>query len=163
MRKIISIIIAIVVMSISCLAYANSSSEKLIIGYTEFEPYNYTQNGKLTGFDTELAEYVCSKLGLKPEFVEINWDAKEIELNSGNVDCIWNALTSTEERRQAMSLTDIYLTCMANFEDEQSIEGYSVAFKKGSPLVDKVNIALTGAKAKVPAFKAGKSLKDIVK
>ena len=48
---------------------------KLVIGYTVYEPMNYTDaDGNFTGFDTELATAVCEKLGVEPEFVEINWD-----------------------------------------------------------------------------------------
>ena len=50
---------------------------KLVIGYTVYEPMNYTDaDGNFTGFDTELATAVCEKLGVEPEFVEINWDTK---------------------------------------------------------------------------------------
>jgi len=59
------------------------SKGKLIIGYTNYAPMNYTdENGVFTGFDTELAILTCEKLGVEPEFVEINWDTKEVELNA---------------------------------------------------------------------------------
>ena len=46
---------------------------KMVIGYTVYEPMNYTDaDGNFTGFDTELATAVCEKLGVEPEFVEIN-------------------------------------------------------------------------------------------
>ncbi|MDR2088980.1 MAG: transporter substrate-binding domain-containing protein [Clostridiales Family XIII bacterium] len=82
----------------------------LIIGITEYEPMNYyDESGKLVGFDTEFAEAVCAKLGLTPEFEIINWDTKEIELNAKSIDCIWNGLTVTEERRANMAFSDAYL------------------------------------------------------
>ena len=50
----------------------------MVIGYTVYEPMNYTdENGVFTGFDTELATAVCQKLGVEPEFVEINWDNQD--------------------------------------------------------------------------------------
>ena len=56
---------------------------KLVIGYTVYEPMNYTDaDGNFTGFDTELATAVCEKLGVEPEFVEINWDTKVVELDA---------------------------------------------------------------------------------
>ena len=62
---------------------------KLVVGMTIYEPMNYYDDaGKLTGFDTEFAEAVCAKLGLEPEFIEINWDTKEIELAGKTIDCI---------------------------------------------------------------------------
>ena len=58
---------------------------KLVIGYTVYEPMNYTDaDGNFTGFDTELATAVCEKLGVEPEFVEINWDTKVVELDAKN-------------------------------------------------------------------------------
>ncbi len=83
---------------------------KMTIGITLFAPMNYyDDNNELIGFDTELAKAVCEKLELEPEFVEINWDAKEIELNSKNIDCIWNGMCITEERKQTMSISNPYL------------------------------------------------------
>jgi len=85
----------------------------LVIGITVYEPMNYyDENNNLVGFDTEYAEEVCQKLGLLAEFVEINWDTKEIELQSKNIDCIWNGLTVTEERRENMDFTDSYIKNM---------------------------------------------------
>jgi polar amino acid transport system substrate-binding protein len=83
---------------------------KLVIGITPYEPMNYKdENGKLTGFDTEFAEAVCAKLGVTPEFVFINWDTKEIELASKKIDCIWNGLTVTEERKANMDFSKSYI------------------------------------------------------
>ena len=83
---------------------------KLVVGITIYEPMNYYDDaGKLTGFDTEFAEAVCAKLGLEPEFVEINWDTKEIELNAKSIDCIWNGMTITEDRAANMSISLPYV------------------------------------------------------
>ena len=83
---------------------------KMIIGYTVYEPMNYTDaNGTFTGFDTEYAQAICAKLGLEPEFVEINWDTKEIELAGKTIDCIWNGMTITEERAANMSISLPYV------------------------------------------------------
>ena len=91
------------------LAYIQGKG-KMVIGYTVYEPMNYTDaDGKFTGFDTELAKAVCQQLGVEPEFVEINWDTKEVELSSKSIDCIWNGLTITDERKEAMDFTDPYL------------------------------------------------------
>ena len=64
----------------------STDNGKLVIGYTIYEPMNYMENGKLTGFDTEFAEAVCKKLNMTPEFVEINWDTKFVTLNANNID-----------------------------------------------------------------------------
>lgn len=93
----------------SDLAYLTEKG-KMTIGYTVYEPMNYTDDaGVFTGFDTELAELVCAKLGVEPDFVEINWDTKETELAAKSIDCIWNGLTITEDRAANMALTKAYV------------------------------------------------------
>ena len=82
---------------------------KLVIGYTVYEPMNYTDaDGNFTGFDTELATAVCEKLGVEPEFVEINWDTKVVELDAKSIDCIWNGLTLTDEIKENTATTKPY-------------------------------------------------------
>jgi len=88
--------------------YVKKNGE-LIIGYTDYAPMNYFEGGVFTGFDTELAQAVCAKLQLKPNFVEINWDTKEVELNAKTIDCIWNGLTITDGRKETMSITNPYV------------------------------------------------------
>ena len=93
----------------SDLAYIQSNG-KMVIGYTVYEPMNYTDaDGNFTGFDTELATAVCEKLGVEPEFVEINWDTKETELAAKSTDCIWNGLTLTDDREENMACTKPYV------------------------------------------------------
>ena len=82
---------------------------KLVIGYTVYEPMNYTDaGGNFTGFDTELATAVCEKLGVEPEFVEINWDTKVVELDAKSIDCIWNGMTLTDDIMQNTATTKAY-------------------------------------------------------
>ena len=114
---------------------------KLTIGITMFAPINYyDENGTLVGFDTELAQATCEKLGLEAEFVEINWDSKEIELSSKNIDCIWNGMCITPERLENMSISDPYLkntqamVMKAEREDEimADVSGLTVVCEQGS-------------------------------
>ncbi len=90
--------------------YINKNG-KMVIGITIYEPMNFydPDNGALTGFDTEFASDVCARLGLEKEFQIIDWDMKETELKSKNIDCIWNGLTVTEERRANMDFSTTYL------------------------------------------------------
>ena len=82
---------------------------KMVIGYTVYEPMNYTDaDGNFTGFDTELATAVCEKLGVEPEFVEINWDTKVVELDAKSIDCIWNGMTLTDEIMANTATTKAY-------------------------------------------------------
>ena len=83
---------------------------KMIIGYTDYAPMNYTDdNGEFVGFDTELAKAVCAKLGVEPEFVEIDWDNKFLALKSKSIDCIWNGMTITDEVKLNSDVTKAYV------------------------------------------------------
>ena len=97
MKKILCLAIALVmcVCAFTSCSFFNKEEEKLIVGYTDYAPMNYTdENGKLVGFDTELAEAVAKELGMEVEFKLINWSSKYMELESGNINCIWNGFTS---------------------------------------------------------------------
>ena len=113
---------------------------QMLVGITMFAPMNYEEDNELVGFDTELTKAVCEKLGVEPEFVEINWDSKEIELNSKNIDCIWNGMCITEERKENMSISDPYLlntqaiVMQADREEEimADVAGLTVVAEQGS-------------------------------
>lgn len=92
----------------SDLAYIQEKG-KMTIGYTVYAPMNYTdENGEFVGFDTELATAVCEQLGVDPEFVEINWDTKIVELDAKSIDCIWNGMTLTEDIMANTACTEAY-------------------------------------------------------
>ena len=81
-----------------------------VVGITDFAPMDYKDDsGNWTGFDAELATQVFDQMGLKVEFLEIDWDNKILELNSGNIDCVWNGMTLTDEVLNSMSCTDPYV------------------------------------------------------
>lgn len=83
---------------------------ELIIGITYFAPMNYkNDDGELVGFETEFAKAVCEELGVTAKFQEISWAAKETELAAKNIDCIWNGMTITDERLEAMSISIPYM------------------------------------------------------
>ena len=92
----------------SDLAYIQEKG-KMTIGYTVYAPMNYTdENGEFVGFDTELATAVCEQLGVEPEFVEINWDTKIVELDAKSIDCIWNGMTLTDDILANTACTEAY-------------------------------------------------------
>ncbi|MDO4608228.1 MAG: transporter substrate-binding domain-containing protein [Clostridia bacterium] len=83
---------------------------ELVVGITYFAPMNYmNDDGELIGFETEFAKAVAEELGIKVKFQEISWKAKETELAAKNIDCIWNGLTITDERTEAMSISIPYM------------------------------------------------------
>ena len=82
----------------------------LVVGYTIYAPMNYyDDNGEFVGHDTELAELVCEKLGYEVKFVEIQWDYKVMELESNNIDLIWNGMTITDELKESILISDPYM------------------------------------------------------
>ncbi|MBR4304689.1 MAG: transporter substrate-binding domain-containing protein [Clostridia bacterium] len=93
MKKIIALAL---VLAAAIALFAGCGEEKtVVVGYTDYAPMNYLdENGKLIGFDTELAEAVFEGLGYKVIFKEIEWSAKYTDLNSGNIDCVWNGFTA---------------------------------------------------------------------
>ena len=83
---------------------------KMIIGYTEFAPMNYKNDaGEFVGFETDFAKAVCEELGVEAKFQPISWEAKETELAAKAIDCIWNGMTITPERLEAMSISTPYM------------------------------------------------------
>lgn len=81
----------------------------LIVGITEFEPMDYKdKDGNWIGFDADMARKVAEKLGVKAEFVVIDWDSKIMELDSKKIDVVWNGMTLTDEVTEAMECTYAY-------------------------------------------------------
>lgn len=75
----------------------------------DFPPYSYIgDDGETTGFDVELAQAVCELNGWEYEGVPINWDAKEAELESGSIDCIWSGFTKSPDRESKFAWSEPY-------------------------------------------------------
>lgn len=82
---------------------------KLVIGITDFEPMDYKADGdEWIGFDADMAKAFAESLGVEAEFVEIDWDNKIMELESNNIDVVWNGMTLTDEVTNAMECTNAY-------------------------------------------------------
>ena len=114
---------------------------KMTIGYTVYEPMNYTDaDGNFTGFDTELATAVCEKLGVEPEFVEINWDTKIVELDAKSIDCIWNGMTLMDDIQANTACTKAYaknaqvvvMKADADYSSTADLVGKTVVAEAGS-------------------------------
>ncbi len=84
----------------------------LILGLDNaFPPMGFvdTKTGKLVGFDIDLATEACKRLGITLKTQPINWDNKTAELNNGNIDCLWNGFSKTEERDKEFNLSIPYM------------------------------------------------------
>lgn len=75
-----------------------------------FPPLGFRDdNNEIVGYDIDLAKEVAKRLGVKFKAQPIDWDAKEMELETGKIDCIWNGFTITEDRKNALSMSFAYL------------------------------------------------------
>ena len=85
-------------------------SKEFIVGFDQdFPPMGFIgDDGEYTGFDLDLAKEVADRLGLKFVAQPIAWDAKDMELESGSIDCIWNGFT-IEGREDAYTWSDPYM------------------------------------------------------
>lgn len=125
MKKKILAITAAVIMALSCFALAgcgggdDASAENdlayvqdkgtLVVGITDFAPMDYKDdNGEWIGFDADLARAYAESIGVDIEFIEINWDSKEMELENKNIDCVWNGMTLTDGVMEAMETSNAY-------------------------------------------------------
>ena len=102
MKNIVKGIIAVVAILIIVLGicFINKDEEKnrentLVVGLDDsFPPMGFRdENNEIVGFDIDLAKAVAEELGMEVKFQPISWASKEQELNSGNIDCIWNGFT----------------------------------------------------------------------
>lgn len=83
---------------------------ELVLGLDDsFPPMGYNDNGEIVGFDIDVAREVCAILGVELKLQPIDWNSKEMELNTGNIDCIWNGMSVSPDREEAMSLSIPYL------------------------------------------------------
>lgn len=115
---------------------------KFVLGLDDsFPPMGYrNDDNKIVGFDIDCAEAVCEKLGVKLELQPISWDAKQMELDSGNIDCIWNGLSIDEERKQAMNLSEPYMknrmvlvvTNDSGYKSQADLSGKKIGVQSGS-------------------------------
>lgn len=105
---------------------------KFVVGLdATFAPMGFTdEKGDIVGFDIDLAKAVAEKLGVQVEFKPIDWDAKEMELSSKNIDVIWNGFSITPERAEKVLFTDPYLST-----------GQVIVVKKDSPIKTKADLA----------------------
>jgi len=85
---------------------------KLVLGLDDaFPPMGYvdTKTGELVGFDIDVAKEACKRLNIELKTQPIDWDSKTAELNNGNVDCLWNGFSKTEERNKEFNLSIPYM------------------------------------------------------
>ena len=90
---------------------AAGDNNKLIVGLDDqFPPMGFRNDkNEIVGFDVELAQTVGKRLGMEVVLTPIDWTTKELELNGGKVNVLWNGLTITDERKESMLMSPAYL------------------------------------------------------
>ncbi len=88
-----------------------TESTTFTVGFdADFPPYGYVDDdGNYVGFDLDLAAEVCNRLGLEVVYQPIDWDSKDMELESGAIDCIWNGFTMSDERLDTYTWSEPYV------------------------------------------------------
>ena len=154
MKKLFALVLT-AVMALSCLTACGGSEgesdlayvqEKgtMIVGITEYEPMDYKdENGEWIGFDAEFARLVAKELGVEAEFLVLSdWGQRYYELETRNIDVIWNGLTITEEVKLNTNVSNPYVLNaqvvimkadkVADYADEESLKGLNFAVESGS-------------------------------
>jgi polar amino acid transport system substrate-binding protein len=173
MKKWIALLVAAMMLMAAGFALAEDASVQaildkgtLVLGLDDsFPPMGYrNEANEIVGFDIDVAKEVAARMGVELVPTAISWDAKELELSSGNIDCIWNGMSITPAREESMSMTFSYLnnqmvfyamkdSGIASLED---LAGKKVAVQSGSYaeelLNGEANQALTASFAEVLAF-----------
>ncbi len=88
-----------------------SGSQKIVIGLDDnFPPMGFRdEKHQIVGFDIDMAKEASKRLGMEVEFKAIDWSSKESELNGKRVDCLWNGMNITEDRKKNVLFSDPYM------------------------------------------------------
>jgi len=124
---------------------------KLILGLDDtFAPMGFRDDAdNIVGFDIDLATAVCEKLGVELVCQPIEWDAKEQELSTKNIDCIWNGFSLTPERKENLTMSDTYMlnnislvvTKDSTIKTMADMAGKNLALQSGSSAEETLNNA----------------------
>lgn len=120
MKKLLALILAALMLlaMVPAMADADTSLDDLlakgtlVLGLDDtFAPMGFRDpdTNEIVGFDVDLATKVCEILGVELVLQPIDWDSKEMELASGNVDCLWNGFSINDERLASMAMTEAYM------------------------------------------------------
>lgn len=139
-----------------CLVGCSSTSvesptekKSFIVGLDDtFAPMGFKDaSGEIVGFDVDLAKEVARRNGYEVTFLNVDWDLKETELANGNIDCIWNGYSITEERKQNVLFSDAYMNNSqliitlnnSGITSKADLAGKVVSVQKNSSAYDAVN------------------------
>ena len=150
-----------------CSQRSTLTDGRFVVGFdADFPPYGYKDGAEYKGFDLDLARAVCEKRGWTFVANPINWDAKDMELNSGAIDCIWNGFTM-QGRETAYTWSSAYVDnsqvvlvkAGSSVRTLKDLAGKTVGVQTDTP----VQKALSGAdEGNAAAAALGKTFKNLV-
>ena len=144
---------------------------KIVVGITDYAPMDYKdENGNWTGFDAEFAQLFAKELGVECEFYVIaDWGKKFMELDTKQIDAVWNGMTITDEAKLNSSVSNPYVInaqvvvmkadAVANYASTDAMAGLTIAVENGSAGQDAAN-AIAGATI-VPLQDQGAALLEV--
>lgn len=154
MKKFISLLLASTMLfsAVGCSSTDKTAdsdnTEKVIVGLDDaFPPMGFRdENNELVGFDIDLAKAAGEKMGVEMEFQPIDWDSKELEIESGKINLIWNGFTINEERLATFEFSKPYLDNRqivivpegSEIKTKADLAGKNVGIQDGSSAVDAV-------------------------
>ena len=144
MRNILIAAAALAVLA-GCSQRSTFTDGRFVVGFdADFPPYGFKEGSEYKGFDLDLARAVCAAKGWEFVANPINWDAKDMELNSGAIDCIWNGFT-IQGREKAYTWSSPYV-------DNSQV----VLDKAGSPIKTLADLAgkIVGVQTDTPVMRA---------
>ncbi len=144
MKKLMLVAAAVAALC-GCSQRSTLTDGQFIVGFdADFPPYGFKDGNEYKGFDLDLAREICARKGWTFVANPINWDAKDMELNSGSIDCIWNGFTM-QGREESYTWTAPYI-------DNSQV----VLVKAGSPIRKLADLAgkTVGVQTDTPVQKA---------
>lgn len=126
-----------------------------------FPPMGFINKaGEITGFDIDVAQEVCNRLGVKLVKKGIDWNAKEDRLNDGTIDCIWNGLSMSPERAKTMNFSDPYMKnelifvvpSASSAKGMQDLVGKKVGVQAGASAEDELKANTISSKLTIVPF-----------
>ena len=160
MKKIFALVLS--TLMILSLAACGSDADKsdseyvkdkgtLVVGITDYAPMDFKdENGEWIGFDADMAKAFAKSLGVKVEFVEIEWGNKIMELDGKTIDCVWNGMTLTDEVKAGMECSKVYCKngqtvivpadVAEQYQTEDSLKDLTFAVEAGSAGEDQAEI-----------------------
>lgn len=150
MKKITAIVMMVALSALMLTGCgAKKSGNTFTVGFdADFPPYGYVDDdGNYVGFDLDLAAEVCKRTGMELVLQPIDWDSKDMELDSGAIDCIWNGFTMTDERLEMYTWSEPYVdnsqvvvvAADSGISSLADLAGKTVAVQADSSALDAIN------------------------